>query len=59
MKFRAAHVRAMTSSAPTEFRLHRRRRRDEQFGEKIEKAAPPSEKQLLNLRLHRSHRDAR
>ena len=57
MKFRAAHVRAMTSSAPVEFQLHRRRRRDELFGEKIEKA-PPSEK-LLNFRPQRSHHDAR
>ena len=35
--------------APAEFQLHRRRRRDERFGEKIDKA-PPS-KTLLNFAL--------
>ena len=28
----------MTKHAPAEFQLHRRRRRDERFGEKIDKA---------------------
>ena len=50
----------MTTHAPAEFQLHRRRRRDERFGEKVDKLlnlrqAP----KLLNLRPHRSHRDAR
>ena len=47
-------AREMTIHAPAEFQLHRRRRRDERFGEKIDKAP-----KLLNLRPHRSHRDAR
>lgn len=50
-------AREITIHAPAEFQLHRRRRRDERFGEKIDNA-PPSKK-LLNLRPHRSHRDAR
>jgi hypothetical protein len=57
MKFCERAREMMTSSAPAEFQLHQRRQRDERFGEKTEKA-PPSEK-LLNLRPHRSHRDAR
>ena len=47
----------MTIHAPAEFQLHQRRRRDERSGGKIDKASPS--KKLLNLRPHRSHRDAR
>jgi hypothetical protein len=39
MKFRA-RAREMMMNAPVESQLHRRRRRDERFGEKIENTPP-------------------
>ena len=44
----------MTEHALAEFQLHRRRRRDERFGENIDKAP-----KHLTFALTRSHRDAR
>ena len=51
-------AREMTIHAPAEFQLHRRRRRDERFGEKIDKA-PPSKSSYLTFALiaHTATRD--
>ena len=42
-------AREMTMNGPAEFQLHRRRRRDERFGEKIDKA-PCCANKIYNYR---------